>query len=231
MRSREQNRLYQQEWRARNRGELRVYQRAWASEWRKKNPEKMRVNARRYWEQHRDKCAAPCRAWYKKNREQSMSRSRSWQKAHPEKVRTWSRCYHDDHPSANAQRSLAWRKSHPHSSTEYNRKRRVRDPIYWLITNVRARINQALKRDVKLGRTVDLLGCSIRFYKTYLSSLFLPGMSWETRNFDIDHIEEICAFDLMMLAGQRAAFNYRNTRPLFKADHVQRHSRRPVRYE
>jgi len=87
---------------------------------------------------------------------------------------------------------------------------------------LRTRINRALSREAKLDSTIALLGCSARFYKKYISGLFLPGMSWEARNFEVDHIQPISSFDLTTLEGQKAAFNYRNTQLLFRADNLRK---------
>ncbi len=138
------------------------------------------------------------------------------------KFESGSRRWHLNNPGKNAKRSREWRKKHPKNSTRYFAERRRSDGTFRLITNLRTRINLALSRQNKLDSTIALLGCSARFYKKYISGLFLPGMSWEARNFEIDHIQPISSFDLATLEGQKAAFNYRNTQPLFRADNLRK---------
>ena len=226
MRSREENRIYQRKWRKRNREKVNEYKAQWAREWRRNHPGAAADRARAYRARNPGKAAAACRRWYRKNVEKSKARARKWQKANPEKVRKWSRRWHLNNAGENAKRSREWRKKHPRSSTRYFAERRRTDPMFRLITNLRTRINQALSRETKLDSTSALLGCSVRFYKKYISGLFLPEMSWEARNFEIDHIEPISSFDLTTLEGQKAAFNYRNTQPLFRPDNLRKGGKR-----
>ena len=226
IRSREENRVYQREWRKRNRDKVKDYKTQWAREWRRKHPGAAADSARAYRARNLGKAATACRRWYRKNVEKSKARARKWQKANPEKVREWSRRWHLNNPGKNAERSRKWRKKHPGSSTRYFAERRRTDPMFRLITNLRTRINQALSRETKLDSTIALLGCSPRFYKKYITGLFLPGMSWEAQNFEIDHIIPISSFDLTKLEGQKAAFNYDNTQPLFRADNLRKGGKR-----
>jgi len=220
--SKEENRVYQREWRRKNRNEINKYKAEWARESRQKHPGVAAANARAYRARNPGKAAAACRRWYRKNVEKNKAKARAWQKANPEKVREWSRRWHLNNPGNNAKRSREWRRKHPGSSTNYFAERRRRDPVFRLITNLRTRINRALSRGTKLDSTIALLGCSPRFYKKYITGLFLPGMSWKARNFHIDHIRSICSFDLTTLKGQKAAFNYRKTQPLFRADNLRK---------
>ena len=47
---------------------------------------------------------------------------------------------------------------------EYNKNRRNINPIFRLINNNRSRIYQALKSNSKTTNTIDLLGCSKKFF-------------------------------------------------------------------
>ena len=222
VRSQEENRIYQREWRKRNRERVNDYKAQWARELRRQHPGLAADKARAYRARNPGKAGAACRRWYRKNVEKSKARARGWQRANPEKVRAWSRRWHLNNPGKNAKRSHESRKKHPKNSTKYFADRRRIDATFRLITNLRTRINRALSRKCKLDSTIALLGCSARFFKKYISGLFLPGMSWEARNFEIDHIQPISSFDLTTLDGQRAAFNYRNTQPLFRADNLRK---------
>ena len=45
-------------------------------------------------------------------------------------------------------------------------------------------------------------------------------MNWE--NIEIDHVKPICMFDVTKHKELKEAFNWRNTQPLLKQDHLQR---------
>ena len=66
--------------------------------------------------------------------------------------------------------------------------------------------------------TIDLLGCSIEFFKKYLESKFTKGMSWENRGnngWHIDHIRPCSSFDLSDPEQQKICFHYTNQQPLW----------------
>jgi len=91
---------------------------------------------------------------------------------------------------------------------------------YRLEHSVRNRINGCLARN-KCQRFYSykvLTGCSWKDLKIYLEARFKPGMSWDNYGFSgwhIDHVEEICSFDLKKPSQQKKAFNYKNLQPLW----------------
>lgn len=89
---------------------------------------------------------------------------------------------------------------------------------------IRSRIQKTVKRNSKKSASLQLLGCSIPEYRHYLQNGFLPGMCWENKGeWHIDHVKSISSFDLSTLEGQKAAFHYPNTQPLWAVDNRQKH--------
>ena len=239
---------YMKVYRQKNKAKLYEEKKGYAA----RNPEKLKRWRRTDYERHRESYIArahkrwreknqECRAYeatrYQRDRALISARHRDYLERNREKILAWRRAYFKGLRGravrlASDRRCVeratayknAWARRNRHKTAQHARIRRQTDPAYRLVTDIRSRINLALRGKAKLGRTTELLGCSIAFYKEYLTELFLPGMSWEPRNFDIDHIREVATFDLTTVEGQRAAFNYRNTRPLFRSDHRQRHS-------
>jgi len=74
---------------------------------------------------------------------------------------------------------------------EYQRNRRLSDPVYKLKYVVGRLIRNSLKCKglSKNKRSIDILGCSIDFFKVYIEERFIDDMSWENygTNWDIDH--------------------------------------------
>ena len=102
---------------------------------------------------------------------------------------------------------------------EYNKKRWETNPQHKLRKTLRGRFWKAIKNDgIKFTSSINLIGCSIKFYKKYLESLFEKEMSWENHGkiWEIDHIIPCSSFDLTNLEEQQKCFNYKNTQPLFK---------------
>ena len=178
MRSGEENRIYQREWRKQNREKLNRYKAQWApanggesiQAWR---PLKHELLERAIPERPLLRVGAGIERMSKKVRRKLVLGRRPILK----KFESGSRRWHLNNPGKNAKRSREWRKKHPKNSTRYFAERRRSDGTFRLITNLRTRINLALSRQNKLDSTIALLGCSARFYKKYISGLFLPGMS------------------------------------------------------
>lgn len=81
----------------------------------------------------------------------------------------------------------------------YQRERRQKDPIFKLKGTVTSNIIRSLKmkKTIKKNRTVEILGCSIEFFKEYLEEKFEQWMDWSNHGlyngvlnygWDLDHI-------------------------------------------
>lgn len=153
--------------------------------------------------QHRldniDKLKQKGRKYFSENKEKIGIRVKKYRKT--EKAKTW------------------WR--------EY-RKKLKQNPQHRIARALRDRIRDALQNNRKYGKSMDLLGCSIQFYKSYLESKFQYGMSWENygqHGWHIDHIIPCISFDLTIEENQRKCFNYANTQPLWAEDNFSKGSK------
>jgi hypothetical protein len=103
---------------------------------------------------------------------------------------------------------------------------RQTNPQWKLKQVLRCRYLDALKRHTSGGRinkhhsAIELLGCSIEFYKQHLEQQFKPDMTWENHGelWEIDHIKPCAAFDLTDVNQQKECFNYINTQPLYYSE-------------
>jgi len=86
--------------------------------------------------------------------------------------------------------------------------------------NIRTRIGNAIKR--KSNSSQELLGCDLAFYFKYIEFLFTSEMSWDNYGsyWQIDHVKQLCSFDLTIKDQQLIAFNWKNTRPLYILDNL-----------
>lgn len=103
---------------------------------------------------------------------------------------------------------------------------RQTNPQYKLKQILRGRYLDALKRHTSGGKVnkhhsaIELIGCSIDFYKQYLEQQFKPDMTWKNHGtlWEIDHIKPCASFDLIYSEEQQKCFNYTNTQPLYYSD-------------
>lgn len=104
---------------------------------------------------------------------------------------------------------------------EISAKRKLRaktDINYKLATNLRSRINTAIKGEYKSGSAVRDLGCSIEEFKIYIESKFKPGMTWDNwsrTGWHLDHIKPLIQFDLSNPEEFKKASHYTNIQPLW----------------
>ena len=106
---------------------------------------------------------------------------------------------------------------------EYNQR-----PDRKIINRVRKRMNEVLKLNSKSARTLQLLGCTPEFLRSYLESKFLPGMSWENygiNGWHMDHIIPCNSFDLSDPEQQKTCFHYTNLQPLWAKDNIKKGDR------
>lgn len=83
---------------------------------------------------------------------------------------------------------------------------------------LRGRLLHAVGKEFKRGSAIDLLGCTIEEFKTYISNQFKQGMSWGNygiKGWHLDHIKPCASFDLTKEEDQRRCFHYTNFQPLW----------------
>ena len=94
----------------------------------------------------------------------------------------------------------------------------ITDINYRLICKTRSRICKTLKGMTKQSSSINILRIDIDLYGKRLEFQFTPQMNWE--RIEIDQVQPICKFDVAKVEELKEAFNWRNTQPLLKQDHV-----------
>jgi hypothetical protein len=103
----------------------------------------------------------------------------------------------------------------------YARNKRKTDLHYRIKDNISRRIRDALRKSRKSKRTLELLGCSPRELRDYLTSKFQNGMSWDNYGeWHIDHIRPCASFNLTKPKEQEKCFHYSNLQPLWARDNL-----------
>ena len=106
---------------------------------------------------------------------------------------------------------------------KYAKNRKQNDIKFKLRCYLAVRIFQALKCNSKSTKTINLLGCSIKFLKQHLEKQFTKGMTWNNYGkWHIDHIQPCVLFNLSKPSEQLECFNYKNLRPLWAKANLSR---------
>lgn len=146
---------------------------------------------------------------YVRDRDKIQARNRKYYVAHEEEINK----YKSD-----------WQKENRERRRLRLNERYQTEPNFRIAVNLRTRILKALENNQKSGSTLELLGCSVDFFKVYLESLFSYGMSWENHGtvWHIDHKRPCASFDLSDPEQQKICFHYTNMQPLYWRDNLKK---------
>ena len=113
---------------------------------------------------------------------------------------------------------------------DYLRFRYHNDSLFKLQSLIRTRIRSAIKKNAKSGSSLELLGCSVAFFKQYFESLFDETMTWNKfmrGEIQIDHIIPCHSFDFSKKQEQKRCFNYKNLQPLYAKENREKWYKMP----
>ena len=94
---------------------------------------------------------------------------------------------------------------------EYIKNQIKTDVHFRLIRNTRRRIHHALNGKSKSSSTREILGIDIETYKKWIKIQMTPELNWN--NFEIDHVQPICMFDVSKEEELKEAFCWKNIQP------------------
>jgi hypothetical protein len=165
----------------------------------------MRLRARTKYHENREIILARGAEYRKKNRKKLAMRTAKWRQKNPEKAKELARQFRKNNSE--------WRRKY---ARQYYHKNKTR-PEFILLKRLRYRLWEAVSNRPRVGGTLKLLGCDLSFFREYIETNFLPGMTWENRNlWDLDHVRPCAAFNLLNQEEQEACFHYTNIRPLWR---------------
>ena len=230
---------YNKKWREENYEKIAAYNK----KYREENFEKVAVGQRRCREKNREEKLAIRRKKYAENKEREQRRKREWYKANCQKVRACRRRFREENIEKVRASEKFWRKTHPEiiraknwRGRDYHRiymkTRRNNDTQFRLACKLRSRLGYALKGNFKTGSAVRDLGCSIPELKSYLESLFLPGMVWDNYGeWVIDHHIPLSSFNLTDREQFLKACHWSNLQPLWAEDNLSKGDKLPEALE
>lgn len=193
-----------------------------------------------YTGQNEEKVKESRRRYKQKNRERELERGREYRRKNAAKIKaSRDACPKTAHTRLQkTEYAREWRKNNAERFREahrvYAQKKRQTSPEFKIEENLRRRIRGLVTKEQKSGSTLTLLGCTSREFKTYLESLWLPGMSWDNygvwkeggpMKWHIDHIKPCIAFNLLDPEQQKQCFHYSNMQPLWALDNIRKHGK------
>jgi hypothetical protein len=151
----------------------------------------------------------------------------AYNEAHPDQIIASKKLWRENNKDRILAKSRLWRHANKPKINAREKNRRLTDPQHKLSSNLRCRVNAAIKSGRKAGSAVRDCGCSMEFLKAYLEAKFQPGMSWGNwgrKGWHIDHITPLDAFDLTNREQFLTANHYTNLQPLWWQDNLSKHN-------
>ncbi len=189
--------------------------------YRERNLETIQAKQREYGKNNREKINENLRKKRQENKEFYREKSRIIRQSRtPEQIKAKKK-YDKEYKIKNKHKYAEWKKNNidkVRASKRAEQARKMSDPNYRIKKNLRSRIRIALKGITKSDTTVNILGCSIEYFKEYIESQFKDGMSWDNygkKGWHIDHKIPVSWFNLTNPNCLKLAFNYKNHQPLF----------------
>jgi hypothetical protein len=103
--------------------------------------------------------------------------------------------------------------------TIYQKERRKTDPEFKMAGVLRKRLGSIMKEigGKKSAKTLELLGCSLNFFKEWLEFRFNSNMTFENHGsyWHVDHVKPCASYDLIDEEDQKECFNWKNLQPLY----------------
>lgn len=180
-----------------------------------KDPEKARAKAQAYKDNNREKIRAQDKIRYYNDLKKYRKSALDYRNRNKETCKDRERRWYEANKKEISKKANIKYHTNPQSKLRTLISRRILDVL------------KGVSR--KSAGTIDLLGCSIEFFRVYLESKFLDGMSWENHGqyrhggpmtWHIDHIVPCAAFDLTDLEQQKKCFYYTNLQPLWAIDNL-----------
>ena len=173
-------------------------------------------------------CKQCCSSYYSNNKDRIKSQNKIYREKMKDAVKEKRKEYFASHKKEKAEYDRQYRILNSEKIKNYKNeweKSNRNNPEFKIKRNLRRRIHHLIKREYKSASSIELLGCSVEYFKKYLESKFLDGMTWDNYGkggWHIDHIRPCCDFDLTDESQQKECFNYKNCQPLWEADNLKK---------
>jgi hypothetical protein len=180
-----------------------------------------KLNNRNKYLLNKNKINERTKKWKKENKDKIKKISKNWYLKNKEKLLKQNHEYYITHK--NEYKEL--REKNKSQLAKYQREFRLKNINHKIAGNLRTRITKVLKGINKSGHTLDLLGCSIEFFRNHLEKQFTDRMTWENYGkggWVIDHIKPCCSFDLSKVEELKECEHYTNKQPLWEIDNLKK---------
>jgi hypothetical protein len=223
----EELKKYQKEYHKKHREEILKRNKVYALA----HPEIISKQKKDYYEKHKKEIIQQHKKFQKANAKEFKKKNKIWQKkyytTHHTKILKKQKEYRLTNKEKLSKVNHEYKINNRDKSARWARERRRID-LNTRIKNVlssRIRILIKQKSTTKAGKTLELLGCTLDYFKKHIESQFKEGMSWDNYGkygWHIDHIIPCASFNLSDPEQQKKCFHYTNLQPLGWLDNIKK---------
>ena len=146
-----------------------------------KNKYVLKEKSKKYYLENKDNILERVSSHYENNKYKKLEYQKEYAQINKEKVAE----YKSEYAQNNKEKIREYKNN-------YQNRRRKEDPIFMLKHSINRLIRNSLKCIglSKNKKSIDILGCDIKFFKEYLEFKFTDDMSWSNYGviWDVDHI-------------------------------------------
>ena len=163
------------------------------------------------------KCVQCQKAYNEERKDEIRAQQKQYREENKDKISAYQKQYHEEHKDErNARNKRCYQENRVEinaQNTEYKRNRRQTDDAFRLLQICRTRLRHALKGELKVAKTLELIGCTSDELLEHLERTMSPEVRAhrdEGVEIVVDHIIPCAAFDFSIPEHQRVCFNYKN---------------------
>jgi hypothetical protein len=168
-------------------------------EFRLQNEEKIKIQSKNYYASNREKLLKQQSDYRQQNKIVISEKMKKYRENNTEKISSYKKEYYSQNTQKITERCEFYRKSNldkvRNRKKHYQKNKRTLDPIYKFTENIKANVYTAFKRGSKKfnknNKTIEILGCDIEFFRSYIGNQFTEGMNWDNHSqfgWHLDHI-------------------------------------------
>lgn len=201
--------------------------------WDIENVERNKTLKRKWYLANKERLSLEHIEYYKENKDKIKSRAAKWNKDNPNRRKEiFTKAINKLDLKQESQRKRDYYLIHKDKvikrTSEWARKRRKENIEYKLACRIRSRFNKSIKGNFKSGSSIKDLGCTVKEFKSYIESLFKPGMTWDNWSYSgwhLDHIIPLSLFNLTNREELLKACHYTNLQPLWAKENMKKRNK------
>ncbi len=168
----------------------------------KQSYKKLKQNTEKY-EEYKNQRKIYMENYYKQNKEKHKKHNKEYRLENYDKIK---------------KQTVKYNKKNREKIQNKMRNKYKNDVNYKIITCLRNRFKQYMRRSNDNKNVIELLGCSIEEFRIYIEKQFKENMNWNNyglKGWHMDHIIPCNRFDLSKTDEQKKCFHYTNLQPLW----------------